>query len=206
MQHEGIIYIVDDDPATRESLQALLDSMGVEIRTYESAEDFLAAFDRERPGCLISDLRMIGMSGVELQQRLNELGIKLPTIIMTAFADVPVAVKAMQEGAVMLLEKPCPDQTIWEVVQKALRISYDREDKRKSVEDIRERLSQLTEQERAVLDMVVEGVPNKAIARRQQVSIRTVETRRRNVFQKMGVNTVALLVQKIMQLKDGEEE
>lgn len=206
MSLEGIVHIVDDDQAMRESLQSLVEPMGVATRGYASAEEFLAEFDPEAPGCLISDLRMIGMSGVELQQHLNSMGIEIPTIIMSAYADVPVAVQAMQAGAVILLEKPCPEQTIWEVVQKALRKDAENRAARREIQDIQERLDQLNENERAVMEMVVDGVPNKAIARRQQVSIRTVETRRRNVFQKMGVNTVAHLVQKIMVIQDRDRE
>ncbi len=194
MTQQPTVFIVDDDQASRESVRALVASMNVQTRLYESAEQFLADYDPSVPGCLVTDLRMLGMSGVELLEELRQRGIRIPAVVMSAYADVPNAVRSMQLGALTLIEKPCPDMALWEAIQQALEQDARERQREQRASEVARRLATLTPQERQVMDMVSQGVPNKAIAYRMQVSLRTVEARRKSVFQKTGTRTVAELV------------
>lgn len=195
------VFVVDDDEAGRDSVRCLVEPMGVGVDLFASAEEFLDAYDQSRPGCLVTDVKMLGMSGLDLQQELNRRGVHIPTIVMTAYADVPVAVRAMQQGALMLLEKPCRGMELWDAIQKALEL-----DQRTRAENVRrreigERLQTLTAQEREILESNVEGTPNKAIAKNLDISLRTVEARRKSIFQKMKTHSVAELVQAVMEVR-----
>lgn len=201
MSKQPTVFIVDDDQASRESVRALVASMNVQAQLFASAEEFLDAYDPATPGCLVTDLRMLGMSGVELLEQLRARGLQLPAIVMSAFADVPVAVRSMQLGALTLLEKPCRNTELWDAIRKALELDTQRRATEQRQRAIRERLESLSPQERDVLDMIMQGVPNKAIANRLEVSLRTVEARRKNVFQKTGTRTVAELVRLINELE-----
>jgi two-component system, LuxR family, response regulator FixJ len=188
------VFVVDDDTASRDSVMALAGSMGIEARAFESAEEFLAAYDGSQPGCLVTDLRMLGMTGVELLETLRERGVELPTIVLSGHADVPITVRAMQLGAVTLLEKPARSMELWDAIRQALERDQRRREQAGQLQEIQARLSTLTEQEQQVLDMIVAGLPNKAIANRLFVSLRTVESRRKSVFEKTKTRTVAELV------------
>lgn len=195
------VFLVDDDPAVRSSVTLLLTSMGHPVDSFESAQQFLEAYRDDRPGCLLVDVRMPGLSGLELQGRLKAVGITLPVIVITGYGDIPMAVRAMQAGAVTFLEKPFREQELWENVQRA--IELDTEQRRRATHraEWQQRLGHLTLAERQVLDRVVAGHPNKQIAAELGVSQRTVEVRRANVMRKMQVSSVVELARAIESLE-----
>ena len=199
------MFIVDDDPLVRSLIAAMVNAAGLIAESFASAQDFLAEFDPARPGCLVCDVSMPGMSGLELQQQLNARGAPLAVIFITAKADVPTAVSAMQQGAYDYLLKPFSDDVLIDCVQKAL--SRDRETRRSisEIADIRERRARLTEREREVLGYLIHGTPNKAIAHELGIAQRTIELHRSNVLNKMGARSIAQLVRMIMNLERAEE-
>ncbi|TWT32713.1 response regulator transcription factor [Blastopirellula retiformator] len=194
------VFIIDDDPAARESIGMLIDSLGLKTEQFSSAEEFLAAFSADRCGCVITDVRMLGLSGVELQERLLSVGYRIPVILITAHANTQTTVRAMRNGAVTFLDKPCKEQEIVDAVNEAIAL-----DAKWRAEDVdkeeAERLYQtLTDGEKDVMRLMVQGKANKVIARRLDVSLRTVEARRHNVFKKMGVDNVPDLVRMAIRL------
>ena len=198
MHDQSTVFIVDDDQHSRKAISTLVQMMGVRCETFESAEEFLESFDVRRPACLITDVRMIGMSGLDLQEKLKEMGVSISVVVMTAFATTTTTVRAMRNGALTLIEKPCGDDELWEAIRMALRAdekSYRLESTRK---ELMERFDLLTPKERDVLDFVVAGDPNKVIARRLGVSIRTIENHRHKIFQKLEADSVAELVRMAM--------
>jgi len=199
---EQTVFVVDDDDAFRDSLEILFESVGLKVETYGSAASFLEHFDPGRRGCLVLDVRMPGMSGLELQTRLNERGIFLPVIFMTGHGDVPMAVRAMKSGAVDFLSKPFSHQELLDLVQGALKgeaEQREREDERRMVLD---RLRRLTPREEEVMELVVEGQANKVIANRLGISQRTVEIHRSQVMQKMEAASLAELVRMVLLAKE----
>jgi FixJ family two-component response regulator len=188
------VFVVDDDEGVRSALALLLKSMGQPAATYASAADFLADYDAERPGCALLDVRMPGMSGLELQDELNRRGVVLPVIFITGHGDVPMAVEAMQRGAFDFLQKPFGDDDLAERIRRAL--ARDRELRAAIGEksQIRARLARLTPRERQVLELVAAGKPNKVMAAELGVSQRTVEIHRAHVMKKMGASSLAQLV------------
>jgi FixJ family two-component response regulator len=197
------VFIVDDDPAARESVAALVRSRGCTAFTYESAEDFLCRFDRSQNGCLVIDVRMPGMSGVDLQEKLSACGIALPVILLTGYGDIPTAVRAMRNGAAMFLEKPCDERQLWEAISKAA--ARDEASREHHVQQaaIRQRLTILTADEMDVLHKLVDGLPNKVIAKELDLGLRTVELRRATILQKMQASSLAELVRMVL-LANGE--
>lgn len=195
------VYIVDDDEAIRDAVEALVGEMGVPTESYESAEAFLAAYDGHRPGCLVTDVRMLGMSGVELQEKLIRDGVSLSVIVLTAYAETQTTVRAIKNGAVMLLEKPCRDQELWDAIRNALSEDTQKFIAEQRREEIRRRIDSLTPAERKVMDRIVDGESNKVMARRLDVSVRTIEVRRHNVFKKMRAESVAELVRNVIDAK-----
>jgi len=196
---ELTVFIVDDDTAARESVASLVSPIGVPTRTFASAEEFLAVVTAQDYGCVVTDLRLGGISGIDLKAHLNARAIELPTIVLTAYADVRTTVQAMQEGAITLLEKPAGGIELWDAVRSALRQDERRRDKNAAQSDLRQRMRSLSEKERQVMELVVAGLPNKTVARRLDVSLRTVEARRKAVFEKLGARSLAVLVQLVMQ-------
>lgn len=201
----GIVYIIDDDPAARESVAALMSSRGLRAETFGSAEEFLAGYDKEAAGCVVTDMRMLDMSGLDLQEVLHERGSNIPVIMLTAHANVPLVVRSMRAGAVTVLEKPCDSRTLEESVLQALEVDRRRREVAAQRADTRRQLAELTDDEREVLDLIMEGKPNKVIARRLDVGLRTVEGRRHNIFKKMGCDSLAELVRKITEARVGDE-
>jgi FixJ family two-component response regulator len=188
------VMVVDDDTGVRNAMRLLLKSVGLESALYPSAQEFLAAYQPAQPGCLVLDIRMPGMSGLELQEQLNLRGAVIPVIFMTGHGDIPMAVEAMQHGAFDFLQKPFRDQDLLDRIQRA--IAKDGE-LRKSLgehERIRTHLESLTPREREVLDLMTKGKQNKAIAQDLGVSPRTIEIHRARVMEKMGAQSVAELV------------
>ena len=191
---EPTVFVVDDDRAMRESLSWLLDSVGLRVRSYANAGDFLAEHDPAQPGCLVLDVRMPGMSGLDLQAELARRGVELPTIVITGHAEVSMAVRAVKAGAIDFIEKPFSDQLLLDRVRQALEIDLEAREVRRRHEDARRRLATLTAREREVLNLVVAGKANKEIASALGVSPKTVEVHRAHVMSKMCVDSLAELI------------
>ena len=188
------VFVVDDDPAIRFAMQALLDSVDLRHEIYPSGNEFLAAVDNERPGCLVLDIRMPGLGGLELQQELLDRGNTLPIIFITGHGDVPMAVEAMQKGAVDFIQKPFRDQDLLDRVSEALKTDQERREAQHAHAEVAERIAKLTNREQEVFDLVVTGKPNKVIAYELGVSQRTVEIHRARVMEKMQARSLADLV------------
>ena len=194
MQPEFLVHIVDDDDAVRDALLELLDSVTIKAVGYSSANEFFKAFDQNTIGCLVLDIRMPGMSGLELQKRLKSLGSTLPIIFITGHGDIPMAVEATKLGAVDFIQKPFSDQELLDRIQETLaseKTSYDKVAERKLV---RQMLESLTQRESEVLELISEGHPNKVIASRMGISQRTVENHRARLFEKLGITSVSGLI------------
>ena len=188
------VYIVDDAPAVARSLCALLGSHGYATEPFGSAEEFLDGFDPDRKACLLLDLRMPGMSGIELQARLNESGIRIPIIIVTGHGDVPAAVRAMKAGAIDFIEKPSPEDRLLTAIDEAAGILANRPRRTVPPEVVAERLAKLTTREREVLDHLVLGKINKEIAKDLRISQRTVEIHRSRIRAKMEARGLSDLI------------
>ena len=194
MTAEAHIYIVDDDSAVRESLRWLLESAGHAVEAFDSARDFLRNYSDDSPGCLLLDVRMPGMSGLELQETLKDRGVDTPIIIITGHGDVPMAVQAMKAGAVEFIEKPFNDQVLLDRIQQCVELDRRRRQDTAARSDITDRSARLTPREREVLDAVVAGKPNKIIADELNISIKTVEIHRARGMTKMEAGSLAELV------------
>lgn len=203
-QNVPIVYLVDDDAAVRDSLSLLLRSVGIASQAFPSALAFLEAYDADRHSCLVADIRMPGLSGLELQQRLNEKGAQMPIIFITGHGDVPMAVNAMKSGAMDFIQKPFRDQELLDRINKALQ--QDREQRAWRAEEsaIKERLAALTPRETEVMWRVVRGQANKVIALDLGVSQRTVELHRARVMRKLKMRSLAELVSAVGKLAPGE--
>lgn len=193
-QQEPTVFIVDDDPGIRKAMQLLLKSVGLRSEIFASGDEFLARFDPERPGCLILDIRMPGLGGLALQERLLGAGNSLPIIFITGHADVPMAVEAMQKGAFDFVQKPVRDQELLERIKAALGSDRRARSEQARRAGVAARLGTLTVREREVMDLVVTGKPNKVIAYELGVSQRTVEIHRARVMVKMQARSLPDLV------------
>ncbi|MBT8079094.1 MAG: response regulator transcription factor [Gammaproteobacteria bacterium] len=192
--HEGTIYIVDDDQAIRHAMGLLMKSVGLTCEIFESADEFLADHTNGRSGCLVLDIRMPGMGGLELQDKLRDLDCTLPIIFITGHGDIPMAVEAMQKGAFDFIQKPFRDQELLDRIQDALKTEREQRSRREKLSVVRDKLSRLTKREHEVFDLVVTGKPNKIIAHELGVSQRTVEIHRARVMEKMEARSLADLV------------
>ena len=195
--------VVDDDAGVRNAMRSLLKSVGINSQLHASAQEFLAGYDARQPGCLLLDIRMPGMSGLELQQELNLRGATIPVIFMTGHGDIPMAVEAMQHGAFDFLQKPFRDQDLLDRIQKALVRDAKLRTSLGEHARIRTHLESLTEREREVLDHMVLGKQNKEVAQDLGVSPRTIEIHRARVMEKMDAQSVAELVRMMLDLKHG---
>lgn len=191
---EPIVYIVDDDPAFRESLSILILAIGYRSKTFPSAEDFLREFDETKPGCIILDVRMPRISGLALQEKLAAFPQCPPIIILTGHGEVSTALRALKQGAVEFLQKTFSELDLRDAVQRAMTIDSSRREQFAKRKDIFDRLAQLSTPERQVLNLVLAGYPNKRIASALGVSQRAVEDRRSRVMQKLDVTTLPDLV------------
>lgn len=196
-----VVFVVDDDQAVRRFLCGLIASVNLEVKAYSSARDFLDALEPGRSGCILLDVRMPGISGLELQQELVERAIDLPVIILTGHGNVQVAVHAMKAGAVDFIEKPFNNELLLDRIQKAVLESITACGIRDELDEIRLRFDALTPRERQVLDMVVVGETNKSIARHFKISGKTVENHRARVMEKMQAKSLAVLVRMISDLE-----
>jgi FixJ family two-component response regulator len=189
-----LVYLVDDDEAVRDSLGMLFKSIGLAHEAYASALDFLDGYDPKRHACLVADIRMPGLSGLELQQRLNEQRAEIPIIFITGHGDVPMAVTAMKSGAADFIQKPFRDQDLIDRINKALERDRERRKSRAEHDEIRARIALLTPREKEVMQRVVRGQANKVIAMDLGVSQRTVELHRARVMRKLKMRSLAELV------------
>ena len=194
MSNDRIVHVIDDDSAMRESLEFLLRTANIRARSYESATAFLDALPHDSSGCVVTDVRMPGLSGLELLRRLQELEVVLPVIVITGHGDVPLAVEAMKSGAADFIEKPFDDEVLLASVRAALKVQDGQAEQQAARAAIAERVGSLSARERQVLDGLVAGLPNKTIAYDLGISPRTVEIYRANVMTKMEATSLSDLV------------
>jgi two-component system response regulator FixJ len=200
-ERDAVLFVVDDDDAMRRSLAYLFDAAGWRVASFESAHDFLERYNGHVPGCLVLDVRMPLMSGLELQQTLKNHGVRLPIIFLTGHGDLAMAVQAMKTGACDFLEKPCKDQVLLDAVTRAVRRNI--EDCRLSTQShaAQTALAALTAREREVAQLMALGKPNKIIARELGISEKTVQVHRHNAIGKMGVHSAAEITRLLMTTK-----
>lgn len=195
------VFIVDDDEAMRDSLGLLMKSVGFDYETYSSAQEFLDKYEADRSGCLLLDVRMPGISGLELQTKLKAMSRHLPILFITGHGDVQMAVEAMKMGAVDFFQKPFRDQKLLDRIGQVLEQEEHEQQKRLEYQQVSSRLDTLTAREREIMDLVADGVGNKVIAGNLNISQRTVELHRAHIMQKMQANSLAQLVQMAFILK-----
>ena len=202
------IYIVDDDEAFRDSLSWLLESNGFEVELFASATEFLESCKSGKPGCLVLDIRMPGMTGLELQEKLNKKGIRTPIVFVTGHGDIPMAVSAVKRGAMDFIEKPFNEGDMLELIRNALVLDVQRRESDKQQALIYSRLAKLTSREREVMECVIAGKPNKLIADQLGITVKTVEAHRAKVMDKMKVNSLAELVQLVAgkRVRNGKDQ
>ncbi len=191
---ESTVFVVDDDADLRESLGWLFESAGLRFKSYSTAQEFLTDYNPEEPGCLLLDVRMPGLSGLDLQEELRRRGVPPPIIIMTGHARVPMAVRALKGGAIDFIQKPFSDQSLLERIRQAIDLDRRTRQVRMEAAKFAALLTYLTPREREVMDLVIEGKPNKIIAADLGISPKTVEIHRGRVMEKMQVESVAELV------------
>jgi FixJ family two-component response regulator len=201
---DATVFVVDDDPALLRLIRKLLETSGRKVETYASAQEFLETSKSDRPGCLVLDVRMPGMSGLALQERLAADEISLPILIITGYGDVPVAVQAMRQGAFDFIEKPFSGQMLIDRIEAALEEDARRRRTRGEKDEIRRRIHSLTPREKQVMDLVVQGKPNKSVGTALGLSPKTVEVHRANVMKKMAVGSLAELVRMVFSLDERE--
>jgi FixJ family two-component response regulator len=191
---EQTVFIVDDDAAVRDSIQELVESVGLRAESHSSGQAFLASYQPQRPGCLVLDVRMAGMSGLVLQEKLNELGARIPVIIITGHGDVPMAVRALKAGAVDFVQKPYRDQLLLDSINNALTMDTIARGALDESRNHDRKLATLTRREQEVLDKLLAGNISKQIARDLGISTRTVEAHRQNLLRKLSVRSVKELL------------
>lgn len=198
MSDESTVFVVDDEQGVRDSLALLVRSVGLAAETYASAGEFLDAYDPEQHGCLVTDIRMPGMSGLELQEKLSTEGVHIPVIVLTGHGDVPAAVRALKAGAVDFVEKPFNPQALLDLIQQA--VARDAEIRQQAAREaeLAERMARLTPREKEVMELVVSGKANKVIAIELTISERTVELHRGRIMKKMGVRSLAELMHLVL--------
>lgn len=200
--HEPTVFLVDDDEAVRQSLSLLITTYGMPVESCCSAEEFLERWQPDAVGCLVLDIRMAGMSGLALQALLQERQIGIPIVFITGHGDINACRLAFQGGAVDFLTKPVDERALMESIQKGIGQDIRQRRAASEIVHLRERFSQLSERERQVLDLILDGLPNKLIAREIGLSTRTVESHRSRIYQKLGANSLAQLVRSVMKLEE----
>lgn len=201
MNNDSTVFVVDDDTDLCEALRWLLESDGLKVETYTSAQSFLEAYEPDRPGVLALDVRMPDMDGLELQQHLNARGYEIPVIILTGHGDVPMAVRALKAGALEFFQKPVNDQALLDCIHRAMRVDVEKRRQRACADVTRARIAALTRREREVMDLVVAGHANKQIAEILCLSVKTIEVHRKRVMKKMQAGTVVELVRMVLSVR-----
>jgi FixJ family two-component response regulator len=191
---DGLVFIVDDDASMRESLKNLIRSVGLRVEAFTSAQEFLRSQRPDVPGCLVLDVRLKGLSGLDLQKRITEADMEIPIIFISGHGDIPMTVQAMKAGAVEFLTKPLRDQDLLDAIQHALERDRKAREQREEIQKLRRRFESLTQREREVMGLVVTGLLNKQIAAELGTSEATVKIHRHQVMDKMAANSVAELV------------
>jgi FixJ family two-component response regulator len=191
---QAIVFVVDDDEGMRQSLKNLIRSVGLRVEAFASAQEFLRSKVIDVPGCLVLDVRLPGLSGLDLQKRIADAGIAIPIIFITGHGDIPMTVRAMKAGAVEFLTKPFRDQDLLDAIQQALERDRIAREQRAEIEELRGRLDSLTPREREVMGLVVAGLLNKQIAGELGTSETTIKIHRHQVMEKMGAGSLAELV------------
>jgi FixJ family two-component response regulator len=203
---DSIVFVIDDDRLIREGMQSLIKSIGLRVETFASARDFLAAKRPDAPACLILDVRMPEVSGLDLQRKLSEAKIQIPIIFITGHGDIPMTVRAMKEGALEFLTKPVRGQELLDAVQKAVARDRELRKERAEMSEIRVRFESLTPREKEVLDLVVAGLLNKQIADQLGASELTIKTHRAHLMQKTEADSLAHLVRMAEKLKTSAQK
>ena len=198
---DAIVFVVDDDEGMRQSLKNLIGSVGLRVEAFASAQEFLRSKLTDVPGCLVLDVRLPGLSGLDLQKRMAEAGIEIPIIFITGHGDIPMTVQAMKAGAVEFLTKPFRDQDLLDAIQQALERDRTAREQRTEIVDLRRQFDSLTPREREVMGLVVAGLLNKQIAGELGTSETTVKIHRHQVMEKMGAGSLAELVRMADRLK-----
>lgn len=203
VKNEPTVFVVDDDEAIRSAIRFLMRTAKLNVETYDSAEQFLTEYDPGWPGCLVLDVRMPGMSGLDLQRVMNEREMKIPVIIITGHGDVPMAVEAMKNGVADFIEKPFKNDELLQKVRQC--ISYDASSRQEisGASELAERLHSLTPREKEVMDLLVQGKRNKLIAAELGISSRTVEAHRSRVMEKLQADSLSDIVRIAMQSEQG---
>jgi two-component system response regulator FixJ len=192
--NDATVFVIDDDASVRDSINLILSLKGMRTQLFSSAEDFLEAYRPEWRGCILTDLQMPGMSGLDLQQALHERGVLLPVVVLTAHGDVPTTRVAMKGGAFDFLEKPINDEVLLDVLKNAIREDIHRHAAESAEDALRSRLARLTPREREVLDLLVEGLSHREIAARLTISPRTVEVYKARMMEKLQCRSLAELI------------
>ena len=205
-ENDPIVYVVDDDENVGETTRMLLDSVGLSSRIFSSATDFIEGYVPDELSCLVLDIRMPGMSGLELQERLTDAGIELPIIFITGYGDVEIAVTALRNGAFDFIEKPCRDQRLLDSINAAIRESEDKQAEARKRRTLLRRWRTLTKREKQVAELVITGRPNKVLAYELGVSQRTVEIHRSRIMRKMAANSLADLVRMHLEIGNAAED
>jgi two-component system, LuxR family, response regulator FixJ len=202
MNAHSKIYLIDPDPSMRSSLDEIAVAMNMNAEFHDRAETFLQTPLNERSGCIVSEFRLLGMNGIALQESVLRSGCHMPFIFVTKYPETALTVKAIKAGAVTVLEKPFSRQDLWDSLQTAIAVEERTQRIDAQHRQIRCRLSTLTSKEREVLDLIVAGKPNKVVANQLSVSVRTIESRRHQIFKKTGAGSVAELVKLIVEASD----
>jgi FixJ family two-component response regulator len=194
MNEDQTVFIVDDEKPVRDSIKFLMESIGLQAKGFASAQEYLDQFDADAPGCLITDIRMPMMSGLDLQQKLSERALHPPIIMITGHGDVPMAVSAIQHGAIDFVEKPFNNQKLLDIVYKALEIDAKRRGENTKLGDIQQKYQYLTDKEKQVFELVIKGILNKQIAQELFVTQSAIEARRAKIMEKMQANNLSDLM------------
>ena len=202
MDLQPCVHIIEDDDAVRDSLQMMLESIGRKTKAFANADSFLSIYNQEMAGCIVLDIRMPGINGMELQRKLNELNSILPIIFVTGHGDVPMAVEAMQQGAIDFVQKPYREQELLDKIATAMALDEENRASLQQRQVIMQRMNELTPRERDVMQLMVEGKANKVIAIDLDISQRTVEIHRARVMEKLSANSLAHLVRMFMAVEE----
>jgi RNA polymerase sigma factor (sigma-70 family) len=201
-----VVFVVDDDPSVRSSLKRLISTVGLQVESFESADTFLQRKPPDTPSCLVLDVRLRGLSGLDFQRELAARNIRIPIVFITGHGDIPMTVKAMKAGAIEFLTKPFRDQDLLDAVRIALERDHVRNEQEKELTDLRQRFNSLTPREKEVISMVVSGMLNKQIADQLGTAENTVKVHRSRAMEKMGAQSLADLVRMIEKLKAPSEK